>query len=49
MIEPKTAATYKRVKAILDNKMDLHPTDTNLATQSYIPINENVRGVEAFQ
>lgn len=49
MIEPKTAATYKRDKAILENKMDLHPTDTNLATQSYIPINENVRGAEAFQ
>ena len=49
MIEPKTAATYKRVKAILKNKMDLHPTDTNLATQLYIPINENVRGAEAFQ
>lgn len=49
MMEPKTAATYKRVKAILENNMDLHPANTDLATHSYIPINENVRGAEAFQ
>lgn len=49
MIEPKTAATYKRVKAILESNMDLNPADTGLATQSYIPTNENVRGAEAYK
>ena len=49
MIEPKTAATYKRVKAILESNMDLNPPDTGLATQSYIPTNENVRGAEAYK
>lgn len=49
MMEPKTAATYKRVKAILENSMDLHPAGTDLSTQSYIPANENVRGAEAFE
>lgn len=49
MMEPKSAATYKRVKAILENKMDLHPADPDLATKSYIPDNDNVRGPESYR
>ena len=49
ILEPKSAATYKRVKAILENNMDLHPSDNALALQSYIPHNDNVRGAGAYQ
>lgn len=49
MMEPKTAATYKRVKAILESNKDQNPTDASLAFQSYIPTNENTRGAEAYK
>ena len=49
ILEPKSAATYKRVKTILENNMDLHPSDNTQALQSYIPHNDNVRGAGAYQ
>ena len=47
-IEPKTAATYKRIEAILKSNLDniaLSPSDT----ESYIPQNDNVRGASAYK
>jgi len=49
LMEPKTAATYKRVNAILENNMDKHPARRELAINSYMPFNDNVRGPEAYQ
>ena len=49
ILEPKSAATYKRVKTILENNMDLLPSDNSQALQSYIPHNDNVRGAGAYQ
>lgn len=48
-IEPKAAATYRRVKAILENNLDRSPTSSWLADTAYIPTNENVRGAEAYK
>ena len=49
MMTPKNAASYKRVKTILENNMDLHPANDVLAHQSYISFNEDVRGANAYQ
>jgi transposase len=49
LIQPISAASYKRVKAILDNKMDQHPVNKDLADVAYMPHNDNVRGATAYQ
>jgi transposase len=49
LINPISAANYKRVRSILENKMDLHPVNENLANTSYMPYNDNVRGAEFYQ
>jgi hypothetical protein len=49
LINPISAANYMRVKSILENKMDLHPVNENLANTSYMPYNDNVRGAEFYQ
>lgn len=48
-IEPKTAATYKRIKAILEAKLDLQPDMEDFENQAYIPSNDNVRGATAYR
>jgi transposase len=49
LIQPVSGATYKRVKSILENKMDLHPVNQESADQAYMPKNDNVRGAAAYQ
>ena len=48
-IEPKTAATYKRIRAILEAKLDLQPDIEDFENQAYIPSNDNVRGATAYR
>ena len=47
-IEPKTAATYKRIEAILRNNLDSIPL-TPPDQASYIPKNDNVRGASEYK
>lgn len=47
-IEPKTAATYKRIEAILRNNLDSIPL-TPPDQASYIPQNDNVRGASEYK
>ncbi len=49
LMEPKAAATYKRIKTMLENNMDRHPADEDLFNRSYMPTNDNVRGAAAYK
>ncbi len=49
MMEPKAAATYKRINAILEHNMDRRPVNEELSNQAYIPANDNVRGAAAYK
>ena len=46
-IEPKSASTYKRIEAILINKLDEVSTQT-IENAVYMPQNDNVRGASAY-
>ena len=48
-MEPKAAATYKRVKAMLANGVDRAPYPDPGLDFSYMPQNDDVRGSEAYQ
>ena len=47
-IEPKTAASYKRIEAVLRNNLDSIPL-TPSDQVSYIPVNDNVRGASEYK
>ena len=47
-IEPKTAASYKRIENILIGNLDSQPLFTETMAP-YIPKNDNVRGASAYQ
>ena len=47
-IEPKTAASYKRIESILRNNLDTIPL-TPPDQASYIPYNDNVRGASEYK
>jgi hypothetical protein len=46
-IEPKSASTYKRIEAILKNKLDEVSSQT-IENAVYMPQNDNVRGSSAY-